>query len=185
MADHPLSPTAAVLVVDLQTAMFDGVLSPPLHDADALVARVRRILDWARASGRKIAFIRHEETAGEPLAKGAPGWPIWPALGQGEDEPTFPKTVGDAFSEPTLGAWLKAAGADEVILLGAQTDQCVAATVQGALANGYAVTVSGDAHSTWDFGGETAAAIIARHNQDFASAGVRMVTTEQLTLGAP
>ncbi len=50
----------AVLVIDLQTAMFDGVLTPPLHEADALVARVRRILDWARASGRKIAFIRHD-----------------------------------------------------------------------------------------------------------------------------
>jgi nicotinamidase-related amidase len=183
MTDQPISPTAAVLVIDLQTAMFDGVLSPPLHEAEALVARVRRILAWARASGRKVAFIRHEESAGEPLAKGGPGWPVWPALGQAEDEPTFPKSVGDAFSEPTLGAWLKAAGADEVILLGAQTDQCVAATVQGARSNGFAVTVVADAHSTWDWGGETAEQIIARHNDAFATAGGRLVITDDLLAG--
>ncbi len=180
MADQPLSPTAAVLVIDLQTAMFDGVLTPPLHDAEALVGRVRRILDWARASGRKIAFIRHEESAGEPLAKGAPGWPVWPALGQADDEPTFPKNVGDAFSEPTLGAWLKENGVGEVVLLGAQTDCCVAATVQGALANGLAVTVIGDAHSTWNAGGETAAQIIARQNSAFSAAGARVLTAEAL-----
>jgi nicotinamidase-related amidase len=170
----------AVLVIDLQTAMFDGVLTPPLHEADALVARVRRILDWARASGRKIAFIQHEEADGEPLAKGAAGWPVWPALGQAADEPTFPKSVGDAFSEPTLGVWLKEAGATGVILLGAQTDQCVAATVKGGLANGLAVTVIGDAHSTWDLNGETAAAIIARHNAEFAAAGVQVLDTDTL-----
>ena len=182
MADQPLSPTAAVLVIDLQTAMFDGVLTPPLYEAEALVARVRRILDWARASGRKIAFIRHEEPAGEPLAVGAPGWPVWPGLGQAADEPTFPKSVGDAFSEPTLGAWLKAAGVEEVILLGAPTDQCVAATVQGARSSGYGVTIVADAHSTWDWGGETAAAIIARHNAAFAVAGAKLVATERLLM---
>lgn len=183
MADQVPPGRTAVLVIDLQTAMFDGVLTPPLHDADGLVARVRQILDWARASDRKIAFIRHEETEGEPLAKGAAGWPVWPALGQAEGEPTFPKSVGDAFSEPMLGVWLKSLEADSVILLGAQTDFCVAATVQGALAHGLAVTVVSDAHSTWESGGETAEAIIARHNATFAAAGVKVVATDGLLAG--
>ncbi len=183
MTDQTISPTAAVLVIDLQTAMFDGVLMPPLHDADVLVNRVHRILGWARASGRKIAFIRHEEPDGEPLAKGAPGWPIWPALGQAADEPIFPKSAGDAFTEPTLGAWLKEIGAESVILLGAQTDHCVAATAKGALAHGFAVTIASDAHSTWDWGGETAEQIIVRHNASFAADGATLVTTEGLLAG--
>ena len=170
----------AVLVIDLQTAMFDGVLMPPIDDADGLVSRVRRILDWARASGRPVAFIRHEEGEGEPLAKDGPGWPVWPALGQAEDEPTFPKSTGDAFSEPSLGTWLQRLETESVILLGAQTDCCVAATVKGGLAKGLAVTVVGDAHGTWDAGGETAAAIIARHNAAFVAAGARVVTTDGL-----
>jgi nicotinamidase-related amidase len=172
---------AVVLVIDLQTGMFDGVFEPPLHDADALVGRVRAVTDWARRSGRKVAFIRHHGGAGDPLAPGAAGWPVWPALGQASDEPTFSKSVGDAFSQPALVEWVAASGAGEVVLLGAQTDQCVAATVKGAIERGLKVTVVGDAHSTWDWNGETAQQIIARHNAAFEEAGARVVTTGALT----
>ena len=98
-----------------------------------------------------------------------------------KDEPTFAKSVGDAFSNAALAAWVAELGAGEVILLGAQTDACVAATVTGALAAGLEVTVVSDAHGTWDFGGETADEIIARHNAAFAAAGAKLVTTRSLT----
>ena len=106
---------------------------------------------------------------------------MWPALGQAEDEPTFSKNVGDAFSNPNLGAWVAEQGAGEVVLLGAQTDACVADTVKGALETGLAVTVVSDAHGTWDWGGETADQIIARHNAAFAAAGAQVVTAQSLT----
>ncbi|HUO12476.1 MAG TPA: isochorismatase family protein, partial [Caulobacteraceae bacterium] len=140
-------PSSAVIVIDLQTGMFDGVAEPPLHDADGLVTRVREILAWARRTGRKVAFVRHDGDPADSLAPGKPGWPVWPALGQAADEPTFSKNVGDSFSNPALGDWVRAAGVDEVILLGAQTDMCVAATVKGALEQGLGVRVVGDAHS--------------------------------------
>jgi len=180
MSAHRPADTAAILVIDLQTGMFDGVHEPPIHDADALVARTRAVLDWARRSGRKVAFVRHDGPAADPLAPGKPGWPVWPALGQTDDEPTFGKSVGDAFSNPALGAWVAEQGAGEVVLLGAQTDACVAATVKGAMAAGLAVTVVGDAHGTWDWGGETAAEIIARHNAAFAAEGANVVTAHSL-----
>jgi nicotinamidase-related amidase len=167
---------APVLVIDLQTGMFDGVHEPPIHDAENLVAKARAVTDWARAHGHPVAFVRHDGPGGDPLARGRPGWPVWPALGQADDEPTFDKSVGDAFSNPALGAWI--AG-----LLGAQTDHCVAATLKGALAAGLKVTVVADAHGTWDYGGETAPQIIARHNTAFAQAGARVVTTADLTGG--
>ena len=127
MSDAP-SANAAVLVIDLQTGMFNGVLEPVIHDADRLTERTRAVLAWARGSGRPVAFVRHEGPAGDPLARGEPGWPVWPALGQADGEPTFEKTVGDAFSDPSLGDWIAARGAQEVILLGAQSEHCVAAT---------------------------------------------------------
>jgi nicotinamidase-related amidase len=65
--------------------------------------------------------------------------------------------------------------------LGAQTDQCVAATVMGAIQAGFRVTVVSNAHSTWDLGGETAEQIIARYNAAFTDAGVNLVTTQSLT----
>ncbi len=183
MAPSPISHAAPVVVIDLQTGMFDGAAMPPIHEAEALVARVRAVTGWARTAGRKVAFIRHDGVAGEALAPGAAGWPVWPALGQAPDEPTFQKSVGDAFSQPAFVDWVAEQGAGEVILMGAQTDECVAATVKGALARGLKVTVVGDAHSTWPWNGETAPQIIARHNAAFAEAGARVVSAEDLTAG--
>lgn len=174
---------APLIVIDLQAEMFGAAVIPPMHDADGLLDRVRALLAWARAGGRKIAFIRHDGPPGDSLAPGAAGWPIWSGLGQGEGEPTFGKSVGDAFSNAALGEWLAAAGAREVVLVGAQTEHCVAATVGGALARGLAVTVVADAHGTWDGDVETAPQIISRHNAAFAAAGARVLTTDALLAG--
>ncbi|OWK19565.1 isochorismatase [Mesorhizobium amorphae CCBAU 01583] len=175
------SALAPLIVIDLQTGMFDGRCEPPIHDADGMVARARALIDWARRSGRKVAFVRHDGPAGDPLAPGEPGWPVWPALGQAGDEPTFAKSVRNAFSNSALGQWVAGQGAGEVVLAGAQTDFCIAATVKGAFAEGLGVTVVSDAHSTLDTPGETAAEIIARHNAAFTEAGVTLVTTKALT----
>lgn len=178
-------PPGPVLVIDLQTGMFDpGGGYPPIHNGDALTEHVRAVTAWARQAGRPVAFIRHDGSPEDNLAPGKPGWFVWPALGQAEDEPTFSKRVGDSFSQPLLCDWVARQGAKGVILMGAQTDECVAATVKGALARGLAVTVVGDAHSTWDFKGETADQIIARHNAAFAEAGATVVTTAQITEAA-
>jgi nicotinamidase-related amidase len=174
---------APVIVIDLQTGMFDGIAEPPLHDADALVGRVRAVLAWARRTRRKVAFVRHDGPAGDSLAPGAAGWPVWPALGQAADEPTFAKQVGNAFSNPALGEWVAAQGAGEVVLLGAQTEECVAATFGGAAEAGLKVTVVSDAHSTWSWGGVSAEQKIADQNAAFVAAGARLVTTEALTAG--
>ncbi len=173
-----MDPNAPVIVVDLQTGMFDGRVAPPLHDAEGLVARVRRILAWARETGHAVAFVQQNSPPGDQLAPGAEGWPIWPALGQAGDEPTFGKTVENAFTSGELRDWVKQR-ADEVIVIGAATNHCVASTVKGALAEGLTVTVVSDAHSTG--GRPSAPRIIAAHNATFAEAGARMVTTDELT----
>jgi nicotinamidase-related amidase len=165
MTQAPLGPAAPVIVIDLQTGMFDGVVDPPIHEADRLVVQARAVIDWARRTGRKVAFVRHDGAPTAWRAPGAGGWPVWPALGQEPAEPT----------------WVAGLGSDEVVLLGAQTDACVAATVKGALARGLKVTVVADAHSTWPYGGKTAAEIIAEHNGLFAAAGARVVDTDALT----
>lgn len=89
----------------------------------------------------------------------------------------------DAFSNPAFGDWVDGQGAGAVVLLGAQTDFCVAATVKGAIARGLGVTVVSDAHSTLDNAGESAERVIARHNGEFAAAGVNLVTTKALVGG--
>ncbi|MER9303050.1 isochorismatase family protein [Mesorhizobium sp. M0293] len=183
MSAPSLAANAPLIVIDLQTGMFDGVHEPPIHDAPGVVERARAVIDWARRNGRKVAFVRHDGPAGDPLAPGEPGWPVWPALGQAENEPTFAKSVGDAFSNPAFGDWVAGQGAGAVILVGAQTDFCVAATVKGAMARGLEVTVISDAHSTLDNASESAEQVIARHNGEFAEAGVNLMTTKALVGG--
>ncbi|RYE10579.1 MAG: isochorismatase family protein [Hyphomicrobiales bacterium] len=168
---------APIIVVDLQTGMFNGI--EPLHDADGLTERVRQVLAWARQEGRGIAFVQQNGPAGDQLEPGAPGWPIWPALEQADDEPTFGKTVTNAFSNPSLLNWVKGQSADDVVVIGAATNHCIAATVKGAQALGLGVTVIGDAHST---GGPTAPDIIAEHNDRFAQSGATVMTTRNLPL---
>lgn len=170
----------AVIVIDLQTAMMDGVAFGPIHDHERIIANTNRLTDWARAKGQPVAYVRHDGAAGEHIARDAPGWPIYPAIAPQDGEPIFEKTVGDAFAQTHLADWLRARGADEVILLGAQTDECVAATCRGALGHGFRVTIAADAHSTVGWNGETAAEIIARHNKLFAELGARVETVEAL-----
>ncbi len=183
MPDTALSAIAPLIVIDLQTGMFDGRFEPPIHGADAIAERARALIGWARKSGRKVAFIRHDGPAGDPLAPGAAGWWVWPQLGQAADEPTFGKNVGNAFSNAALAGWVAGQGAKDVVLIGAQTDFCVAATVKGALAEGFGVTVVSDAHSTLDSQDEKAPEIVARHNEAFAGQGARLVTTAGLVGG--
>ena len=174
---RPLDPAAPVIVVDLQTGMFDGVMSPPLHDAAGLTERVKTVLAWARREGRAIGFVQQNGPPGDQLEPGTPGWTIWPALERAADEPAFEKTQGNAFSNPVLVDWVAGQGAGEVVVVGAATNHCIAATVAGAMQLGLAVTVIADAHST---GGDTAAQIISEHNAAFASAGATLLSTSDL-----
>lgn len=170
---------APIIVVDLQTGMFDGVVAPPLYDADGLVTRVRLILSWARRTGHPVAFIQQNSEPGDQLEPGQPGWFIWPALGKAPDEPVFGKSIENAFSNGALLDWVKGQGASDVIVIGAATNHCVASTVTGAMREGLSVTVVADAHSTG--GSSSAPTIIADHNAAFAAAGARLVSTDELT----
>jgi nicotinamidase-related amidase len=146
----------------------------------ALLAKAKALIAWARDRRHLVVFIRHDGKDGEALEPGAPGWPLHPALGWREEEPVFSKSVGDAFSQSQLAGWLRSHGVGRLVLLGAQTDQCVRETVNGALANGFAVIVASDAHGTWDWAGETAAQIIKRHNALYAAAGALVTTTDEI-----
>jgi len=170
----------AVIIIDLQNGMLDGVAFPPLFDHERLIANTNRLADWARVNDVPVAYVRHDGPEGEALAPGAPGWPIFAAVAPKDGEPIFQKSIGDAFSNPALADWLKARAIGEVILAGAQTDQCVTDTCRGALAEGLAVTIAADAHSTYDWNGETAAQIIDRQNRLFAELGARVEAVEAL-----
>ncbi|OQR87197.1 isochorismatase hydrolase [Achlya hypogyna] len=171
----------ALLVIDLQTTMFDGVECPPIHNAEVLIANTKAIIAWARKTGIPTAFIQHEEDSGA-MQRGAPGWHVLAALGQDTDrEPTFSKSVPDAFSNAKLAEWL--GENKQLVLVGAQSDCCVEATTLGALERSYDVTVVADAHSTWlweEGKAVDATPLIQCKNESFAAAGAKLVSTADL-----
>jgi len=170
----------AVIVIDLQLGMTSGETLPPFHDHEGVLERTSAILDWARAGGLPVIFIQHNGAPGDILDPNKPGWAIHPAIAPLPGEPVLNKTVGDAFAETGLAERLQELGVGEVILLGAQTDQCVNATFKGAETRGLAITVVGDTHSTWPWDGETAEEIIARYNGQFREAGATVVDAAEL-----
>ncbi|MDQ0466017.1 nicotinamidase-related amidase [Caulobacter ginsengisoli] len=135
-------PNTAVLVVDVQ----NGVMARA-HNRDAVVGNLARLVDRAREAGAPVIWVQH---INDNLVKDADPWRIVPELTPAPTEPNISKRYGDAFEDTDLEARLAALAVGRLIVAGAQTDACIRATIHGAFARGYDVTLASDAHSTED-----------------------------------
>lgn len=155
---------SALVVIDLQAGVLEGC-----HDADAVVARSRALAERARAAGVPVLWVQHEE---EDMPRGSAPWQWVGGLGPGPGEPCVPKTFCDAFADTPLRSLLEQAGVRRLVIAGAQSDYCIRTTAQRAAAEGYAVTLVSDAHTTTAsvFGGVASSGeqIVAHTNRYFA-----------------
>ena len=60
------------------------------------------------------------------------------------------KSSADAFEDTTLEAVLSGLGVGRLVVVGAQTDECIRSTLHGAVVRGYDATLVSDAHTTED-----------------------------------
>ncbi|RAP78634.1 cysteine hydrolase [Paenibacillus montanisoli] len=141
----------------------------PVYAHEELLTRIGGLLAKARASGVPVIYVQHNEGAGEELETGSPAWEIHAAIAPEEGEPRIQKHKPDSFEDTDLQSELAARGIGKLVIAGLQTDMCVNATATRAAELGYAITVAGDAHSTWAQGGRSAAEIIEAHNARFSS----------------
>jgi len=153
------SGTTALVMVHCQVGFVEGIEGlGKVHDADVMLARLGGLLARARKAGAPVVFL--EETS-EPETDG----PIHPDLAPRPGEVVVRTNGPDVFGEPHLRGVLEALGAESVIVAGFQSEICIASTVGGAADHGFAVTLAGDSHSTFDLEGEEPAeGIIATHN---------------------
>jgi nicotinamidase-related amidase len=135
-------PNTALLVVDVQTGVVEGV---PLRDA--VVAHVGNLVEKARRERVPVVWVQHSD---EQLARGSDEWRIVPELHPGDTEPLVEKNYGDSFEDTTLEAVLSGLGVGRLVVVGAQTDACNRSTLHGALVRGYDTTLVSDAHTTED-----------------------------------
>jgi nicotinamidase-related amidase len=152
-------PNTALLIVDVQNGIVGGN-----HERDAVVANVASLVEKARGERVPVVWVQHFD---EQTVRGSAGWQIVPELTPGESEPLVEKSYGDSFEDTTLETVLSGLEVGRLVVVGAQTDACIRATLHGAFVRGYDATLVSDAHTTEDqtaWGAPPPAQVIAHTN---------------------
>jgi nicotinamidase-related amidase len=158
-------PNTALVVVDVQNNVVEGA-----HRRDDVVATIGTLVEKARGEGVPVIWVQHNDDDG--LARGSDNWQIVPELVPGESEPLVEKRFGDAFEDTALESVLSDLAVGRLVVVGAQTDACIRATINGAFVRGYDTTLVGDAHTTEDataWGAPPPEAVIAHTNLYWSS----------------
>ncbi len=153
-----MSSDSALVVVDVQVGLMREA-----YQKDEVLQRIASLLEQARASSTPVIYVQHNEPGGE-LEPYTPDWQIHPTVQPRADEPVVQKTAPDAFYQTSLQEELEARGIKRLVITGVQTEYCVAATAQRAVAQGFDVLLVSDAHTTFDSKTLTAEQIIAFYN---------------------
>ena len=135
-------PNVALLVVDVQNGVVEGT-----HERDAVVENIGRLVEKARREQVPVVWVQQSD---ERLARGSDDWRIVPELSPGDAEPLIEKNYSDSFEDTTLETVLSGLGAGRLVVVGAQTDECIRSTLHGAFVRGYDAPLVSDAHTTED-----------------------------------
>lgn len=156
---------AAVLVIDVQAGLFDGLVDsvPPPHDGLAVIDRINALTGRARAASVPVVLIQHERAEGF-LAHGSASWQLQPRLVAADSDLRLRKTTPDSFLRTDLAERLAAWGTRTLVVCGYATEFCIDTTVRRAAALGFDVVLASDAHTTSDKPHASGAQIRAHHN---------------------
>jgi nicotinamidase-related amidase len=149
----------ALLVVDVQNGAVEGA-----HERDAVVANIGSLVEKARQEEIPVVWVQHFS---DGLAKGTDNWQIVPELAPADSEPLVEKAYPDSFEDTNLETVLSGLGVGRLVVVGAQTDECIRSTLHGAIVRGYDATLVSDAHTTEDqseWGAPTPDKVIAHTN---------------------
>jgi nicotinamidase-related amidase len=135
-------PNTALLILDVQNGVIDGT-----YERDAVVANIGNLVERARREQVPVVWVQHNDGQ---LAKGSDDWRIVPELTPVDIEPRVDKNYADSFEDTTLESVLSALGVGRLVVVGAQTDECIRSTLHGAVVRGYDATLVNDAHTTED-----------------------------------
>ena len=117
------------------------------YQRDQVIANIEKLIRKARAEQIPVIWIQHSS---EELKINSDGWQYVSELQRQEDEPLIYKIYGDSFEDTTLQADLEKLEVGRLVVVGAQTDACVRATIHGAFVRGYDTVLVSDAHTTED-----------------------------------
>ena len=145
-------PNTALLIVDVQNDVVGHA-----YNRDVVVGNIAALVASARTNGVAVVWVQHNDSE---LVRGSDGWQYVPELTPLADEPIVHKSYNDAFEETTLEAALAPLGVGRLVIVGAQTEWCIRATLHGAIARGYDALLVSDAHTTNDMSASIPATLI-------------------------
>jgi len=152
-------PNTALLVIDVQNGVVSGT-----HERDAVVANVGSLVEKARQEQVPVVWVQQTD---DNFVKGSDNWRIVPELTPDDAEPLVEKSYADSFEETRLETVLSDLGVGRLVVVGAQTDECIRSTLHGAIVRGYDAMLVSDAHTTEDqsaWGAPTPDKVIAHTN---------------------
>lgn len=141
-----LTPDAVLLTVDVQQGFdqFKGRNNPHLESNLAALQAA-----W-RSAGRPLVHVRHDSAEPQSVFRpGLPGNAFKPEAQPHKGEPVVRKSVHSAFIGTDLEGRLRQMGARALVILGIQTNYCVASTARMAGNLGYKTYVVADACATF------------------------------------
>lgn len=144
----------ALIVIDIQNDYFPGGKFP-LWNADATLANIEIAIAKAREKDIPIIFIQHIADANADTApffnSGTQGADIHPRLKtEALNATIITKHFADAFHQTVLEKTLSEFGADELLICGMMTQNCVTHTALSKSAEKYSVKILTDGCTTTD-----------------------------------
>ncbi|KAI0032918.1 Isochorismatase hydrolase [Vararia minispora EC-137] len=178
------NPNKVLLVIDAQVGMLSD---PPrgIPNSRKIAENIGTILETARAAPHPplIVHIRNCGEPGEDDERGSAGWALLHA--PPPHEPVIDKLKNNAFAGTSLGDIVKADA--HIIVVGCQSDFCIRATCNAAIARGNEIILIHGAHGTYDRvevlagGGVTPAKTVEREIEvELDEAGVHLLEMDDV-----
>ena len=163
MTTIPVRDKTALLVIDVQNGVVQDA-----YRRDEVIANIELAVAKARAASIPVVWIQHSD---EELEIDSDAWQIVSELIPLKGEAMVRKTFRSAFEGTDLEDILGSLNVGQLVVCGAQTNNCVRHTSHDALAKGYDVTLIADAHTTssYEWGGHKvdAQAVVEEQNDNF------------------
>jgi len=168
---HSLPPNAALISIDVQQAFDDprwGQRNNPGAEG-----RIAALLAAWRATGRPVFHIQHRSASPDGLFQpDRPGFAHKPEGLPLPGEPVIVKNVNSSFIGTDLEARLRAAGIQDLVIVGLTTDHCVSTTARMAGNLGFTVWFVADATATFARTGPDGCHFTAQQMHDTALASL-------------
>lgn len=173
---------AALLVVDVQNGVVEGAFR-----RDEVIQNIEAAVAKARAADVPVIWVQHSD---EELVIDSESWQLVSELIPLDNEPMVRKIYRSSFEATNLEDILASLQVGHLVVVGAQTNNCIRHTAHDALAKGYDVTLVSDAHTTtgyeWNGRVVSAQAVVEEQNDNFneqlPGRGGRAIPLAQLTL---